>query len=240
MIDKETVVPTYDLDRGEPRGRMKRVKPGEEAPKLGDCIDCNLCEAVCPTGIDIRNGQQIGCITCGLCIDACDSVMDKINKPRGLVRYAAMVEFEGKILPPLFKRPRVIVYTAIMSTAAAVMIYGLATLAPMKLNVLHERAPLFVLLSDGSIQNKFIIKVVNKTDKPMTVQLAADGIEGMQVEGTQNLLHVEPGNVGSTSLLIKVPRDQLKVENTPVTIYAQDSVRTEIKQSYESMFIAPK
>lgn len=240
MIDKETVVPTYDRDRGEPRGRMKRAKPGEEAPKLGDCIDCNLCVAVCPTGIDIRNGQQIGCITCGLCIDACDSVMDKLDKPRGLVRYASMVEFEGKVLPPLFKRPRVIVYSTIMSIAAGVMIYGLATIAPMKLNILHERAPLFVLLSDGSIQNKFIIKVVNKTDKPMMVQLSADGIAGMSVEGTADLLHVEPGNVGSTSILVKAPRESLTSDNTPVTIHAKDTNNPEIQQSYESMFIAPK
>lgn len=240
MIDKQTVVPTYDRDRGEPRGRMKRVRPGEEAPKLGDCIDCNLCLAVCPTGVDIRNGQQVGCITCGLCIDACDSVMDKLEKPRGLIRYASLEEFEGKHQPALFKRPRVIVYTSIMAIAALVLVYGLATIEPMKLNVLHERAPLFVMLSDGSIQNKFIIKVVNKTDKPMQVRFNADGIEGMRVEGADAALHVEPGTVGSTYLLVKVPRASLKGENMPVRIYAQDETRTEIKQSYESMFIAPK
>lgn len=240
MIDKQTVVPTYDRDRGEPRGRMKRVKPGEEAPKLGDCIDCNLCVAVCPTGIDIRNGQQLGCITCGLCIDACDSVMDKLDKPRGLVRYASLEEFEGKVLPPLFKRPRVIVYSGIMALTSAVLIYGLATIASMKLNVLHERAPVFVMLSDGSIQNKFIIKVVNKTDKPMAVQFAADGIEGMSVEGTADLLHVAPGTVGSTHLLIKVPRERLQGESTPVVIHAQDTTRMEIRESYQSMFIGPR
>ena len=240
MIDKQTVVPTYDRDRGEPRGRMKRVRPGEEAPKVGDCIDCNLCVAVCPTGIDIRNGQQLGCITCGLCIDACDSVMEKLEKPLGLIRYSSLEEFEGKVLPPLFKRPRVIVYTGIMAFAAAVLVYGLATIAPMKLNVLHERAPLFVLLSDGSIQNKFIIKVVNKTDKPMAVKLSADGIKDMRVDNDVDVLHVEPGNVGSTYLLVKVPRAELKGDNTPVMIHAQDIAHPEIHQSYESMFIAPK
>jgi polyferredoxin len=127
-----------------------------------------------------------------------------------------------------------------MSIAAGVMIYGLATIAPMKLNILHERAPLFVLLSDGSIQNKFIIKVVNKTDKPMQVQLSADGIAGMSVEGTVDLLHVEPGNVGSTSILVKAPRESLISENTPVMIHAKDTNNPEIQQSYESMFIAPK
>jgi len=240
MIDKQTVVPTYDRDRGEPRGRMKRVRPGEEAPKLGDCIDCNLCVAVCPTGIDIRNGQQLGCITCGLCIDACDSVMEKLEKPLGLIRYSSLEEFEGKVLPPLFKRPRVIVYTGIMAFAATVLVYGLATIAPLKLNVLHERAPLFVMLSDGSIQNKFIIKVVNKTDKMMAVKLSTDGIQDMRVEGDADILMVEPGNVGSTTMLVKVPRANLKGDSTPVRVHAQDTNHPEIKQSYESMFIAPK
>lgn len=240
MIDKQTVVPTYDRDRGEPRGRMKRVRPGEEAPNLGDCIDCNLCVAVCPTGIDIRNGQQLGCITCGLCIDACDSVMEKLEKPLGLIRYSSLEEFEGKVLPPLLKRPRVIVYTGIMAFAAVVMVYGLATIAPLKLNVLHERAPLFVMLSDGSIQNKFIIKVVNKTDKPMAVKLSADGIADMRVEGDMDILMVEPGNVGSTTMLVKVPRANLKGDSTPVSIHAQDTNHPDIYQSYESMFIAPK
>jgi cytochrome c oxidase accessory protein FixG len=240
MLDKQTLVPTYDIDRGEPRGRMKRARPGEEAPKLGDCIDCNLCVAVCPTGIDIRNGQQLGCITCGLCIDACDSVMEKLDKPLGLIRYASLEEFEGKIQPPLFKRPRVIVYGGIMAFAGAVLVYGLATIAPLKLNVLHERAPLFVMLSDGSIQNKLIIKVVNKTDKEMVVKLSADGIDGMRVEGDVDLLHVEPGNVGSTSMLVKVPRDSLKGDNTPLAIHAQDTTHPDIHADYESMFIGPK
>jgi cytochrome c oxidase accessory protein FixG len=240
MLNKQTMVPTYDIDRGEPRGRMKRVRPGEEAPKLGDCIDCNLCVAVCPTGIDIRSGQQLGCITCGLCIDACDSVMEKLDKPLGLIRYASLEEFEGKTQPPLFKRPRVLVYGGIMAFAGAVLVYGLATIAPMKLNVLHERAPLFVMLSDGSIQNKLTIKVVNKTNKVMQVKLSADGIANMRVEGDADLLLVEPGSVGSTTMLIKAPRANLKGDNTPVQIHAQDVLHPELAQTYDSMFIGPK
>lgn len=240
MIDKQTVLPTYDADRGEPRGRMKRVLPGEEAPQLGDCIDCNLCVAVCPTGVDIRKGQQIGCITCGLCIDACDSVMQKLEKPLGLIRYASLEEFEGKQLPPVYKRPRVLVYTGIMALAASVLIYGLATIAPLKLNVLHERSPLFVMLSDGSIQNKLTVKVVNKTDKVMLVRFSASGIDGLQIDGNEEPLHVAPGNVGATSLLIKVPKSQLKGANMPLTIEAFDVENPQIHQRYESMFIGPK
>lgn len=240
MIDKQTIVPTYDLDRGEPRGRMKRVRPGEEEPKLGDCIDCNLCVAVCPTGVDIRKGQQIGCITCGLCIDACDSVMKKLDKPLGLIRYASLEEFEGKVLPPLYKRPRVIVYTGIMAVAASVLIYGLATIAPLKLNVLHERSPLFVMLSDGTIQNKLTIKVVNKTDKVMMVNLSASGINGLRVEGNDAPLQVAPGSVGATTLLVKADKQALSGANTPLLIEAVDINNPAIRQKYDSMFVGPK
>lgn len=240
MIDKQTVLPTYDADRGEPRGRMKRVLPGEEAPVLGDCIDCNLCVAVCPTGVDIRKGQQIGCITCGLCIDACNSVMQKLEKPLGLIRYASLEEFEGKTHPAFYKRPRVLVYTGIMALAASVLIYGLLTIAPLKLNVLHERSPLFVMLSDGGIQNKLTVKVVNKTDSPMLVKLSVTGINGLTVEGDDELLHVESGNVGSTTLLVKASKSALSGANTPLIIKAADAAHPEIYQTYNSMFIGPK
>lgn len=239
MIDTETVVPTYDVDRGEPRGRMKRVKPGEEAPELGDCIDCNLCVAVCPTGVDIRKGQQFGCITCGLCIDACDSVMDKIKKPRGLIRYASLAEFAGKPFVPLLKRPRVIVYSTIMTLAAAAMIWGLATMSPIDVKVLHERAPLFVQMSDGSIQNKYYAKVVNKGNEPMDVQITVEGPERL-VYVVDKTVHVEPGKVGTATLLVRVPKKDLQDANTPIVIRAEDLNNPQIKTTYDSMFIGPR
>jgi cytochrome c oxidase accessory protein FixG len=113
MLDKTTVVPTYDVARGEPRGRMKKGET-ESNRTTGDCIDCKQCVAVCPTGIDIRHGQQEGCITCALCIDACDEVMDKIGRPRGLIRYASLDELEGKPVKAMLKRPRVWVYATIL------------------------------------------------------------------------------------------------------------------------------
>lgn len=240
MLDKQTVVPTYDRDRGEPRGRMRRARPGEEEQKLGDCIDCNLCVAVCPTGIDIRHGQQIGCITCGLCIDACDSVMKKLDRPLGLIRYASLEEFEGKVLPPLFKRPRVIVYAGIMALAASVLIYGLATIAPMKLNVLHERSPLFVMLSDGSIQNKLTVKIVNKSDQVMNVQLSASGIDNLMVEGADKVIQVQPANVGTAILLVKANKAALNGSNMPLLIEAVDVDNPALSAKYDSMFIGSK
>ncbi|MBT3197817.1 MAG: cytochrome c oxidase accessory protein CcoG, partial [Gammaproteobacteria bacterium] len=126
MLDRESMIPTYDFNRGEPRGRLKK---GKTIEGNGDCIDCNQCVAVCPTGVDIRGGLDEGCITCALCIDACDSVMDKIKKPHGLIRYESIDALEGKVVMPLMKRPRVLVYFVIMSIAFVGIIYGLMNIS---------------------------------------------------------------------------------------------------------------
>ncbi len=239
MIDIETIVPTYDRDRGEPRGRMRRPKPGEEPPKLGDCIDCNLCVAVCPTGVDIRKGQQFGCITCGLCIDACDSVMEKIKKPKGLIRYASLAELGGKKPHPLWKRPRVIVYTSIMTLAAAAMLYGLSTMSPIDVKVLHERAPLYVQLSTGHIQNKYIVKIVNKYSQPMQAHIDVKGPKGTIAIADQDI-SILPGNVGSSTLLVRVPKKNMTDSEVPIKIIVQDKLHPQIKAEYESVFIGPR
>lgn len=239
MYDTETLVPTYDQDRGEPRGRIKRPKPGESVPVVGDCIDCNLCVAVCPTGVDIRKGQQFGCITCGLCIDACDSVMEKIKKPKGLIRYASLNEFAGKAFVPFFKRPRVLVYGGIMFFAFVALIYGLATMSPLDVKVLHERAPLFVQMSDGNIQNKYYVKVVNKQLEPLDAKITVDGPDRL-IYITSKILRVMPGEVGTSVLLVKVPKKDLKEANTPIQINVQDIHNPEIHTTYQSMFIGPR
>lgn len=242
MIDTQTVVPTYDVDRGEPRGRIKRVKPGEEAPDLGDCIDCNLCVAVCPTGVDIRLGQQFGCITCGLCIDACDSVMEKIKKPKGLIRYASLVEFAGQKLPPIWKRPRVVVYTVIMFLAAATLIWGLTTMSSIDVKALHDRSPLYVQMSNGDIQNKWTIKVVNKSPEVMHAEISVVGPEELTGLSyvAEKVITIQPGNVGATTLLVKIPRKQLTASNTPILIKVVDLRNPLNAEDYKSVFLGPK
>lgn len=239
MIDTQTVVPTYDVDRGEPRGRVKRPKPGEEVSELGDCIDCNLCVAVCPTGVDIRLGQQFGCITCGLCIDACDSIMDKIKKPRGLIRYASLAEFSGKKLPPLLKRPRVVVYGSIMAFAAIMIVYGLFTMSPIDVKALHERSPLFVKMSDGSIQNKWVVKVVNKSNQPLHASISVTGHEGLTVI-VDELIKVQAGNVGSTTLFVRIPHKALDDISIPLNIHVQDINNPDVHTYYKTNFLSPK
>lgn len=239
MIDTQTVLPTYDVDRGEPRGRMKRLKPGEEAPELGDCIDCNLCVAVCPTGVDIRYGQQFGCITCGLCIDACDSVMEKIKKPKGLIRYASLSEFAGQKLPPIWKRPRVIVYISIMMLAAITMIWGLTTMSSIDVKALHDRSPLYVTMSDGNIQNKWTIKVVNKSPNVMRAEITVEGPPGLTYVA-EKVITIQPGNVGATTLLVKIPKNQLTSSSTPVLIKVVDLDEPSNAEDYKSVFLGPK
>lgn len=239
MADTETVMPTYDRDRGEPRGRPRRAKPGEETPALGDCIDCRMCVDVCPTGVDIRLGQQFGCITCGLCIDACDEIMEKVKKPKGLIRYAAINEFAGKDLPPIWRRPRVIVYSSIMAIAAAAMIWGITNMAPMDVTVLKERSPLYVQMTDGSIQNRYEVKVVNKGQEPIRAQIEVFGHDNM-VYIPDRVAEVMPGTVGSIGLLVRIPRAEVGTDSLPIDILVTDLNNPDSHDRYRSVFHAPK
>lgn len=239
MVDRETVLPTYDFGRGEPRGKLKKADD-LEGSNQGDCIDCKQCVAVCPTGIDIRRGQQEGCITCALCLDACDSVMDKIKRPRGLIRYASLDEIEGKPKNSLHKRPRVVVYLSIMLLALSGIVYGLATLGSLELRVLHERQPLFVMESDGSIQNKYQLKILNKTENDMQVSLQITGHDHVNLEGVEETIPVPHGKVSAHTIFIRIPGDQLKSERIPLTLKIEDTGNPQFNAEYKSMFFGPK
>ena len=239
MADRETILPTYDFNRGEPRGKLKKGISIEESGH-GDCIDCKQCVAVCPTGIDIRRGQQEGCITCALCLDACDAIMDKIKRPRGLVRYASLDEIEGKPFVPLYKRPRVIVYFSIMLLAVAGIIYGLATLGSLELKVLHERQPLFVMQSDGAVQNKYELKILNKTEQDMQVSLKVTGHDNLLLVNAEETISAPQGRVSAYTIYIRIPGEKLQAERIPVTIRIQDIDNPEFYTEYESMFFGPK
>lgn len=237
MYDKETILPTYDFHRGEPRGRLKK---GQLIEGNGDCIDCKQCIAVCPTGIDIRMGQQEGCITCSLCLDACDTIMEKIGRPKELIRYASMDEMEGKKQLPLFKRPRVIIYLTIIALAVSGIIYGLTSLGSIEIKVLHGRTPLYVLRSDGTIQNKFDVKILNKTADDMRVKVTVSGIEGLLLKGAEEALTAKKGKTGSYIMFINVPAEKLQSGRTPLVFKAVNLDDPTQTSSYESMFFAPK
>ena len=239
MYDRETILPTYDVARGEPRGKLKKVST-DDGTKLGDCIDCKQCVAVCPTGVDIREGQQEGCITCGLCIDACDDIMDKVNRPRGLIRYASLDEIEGKPQIPLIKRPGVLMYLAIMLFSTGGIIYGLNNLGALELKVLHERQPLFVMQSDGSIQNKYVLKILNKTDAEMQVKVSASGFPDLHLKGAEKSLKLTNGRISAYTVYLRIPNAKLKQDTLPVFFQVQDIAQPEHIVEYKSMFFGPK
>ena len=238
MYDQNTILPAYDAERGEPRGKLKK---GQTDPSKGSCIDCKLCVNVCPTGIDIRKGQQEGCITCGLCIDACDSVMDKINEPRGLIRYASYAELQGHSKPQaLYKRPRVIIYTLILLASLAGIVYGFLSLSATDFSVSPDRQPLFVRLSDGSIQNRYTLKLLNKENVPIEVQYRIEGLDGANLHGIHESYVIEPAKVLTITALVKVPEDKLQAGISPLIFNVDVIDGPESEITYQTIFIAPK
>ena len=238
MYDQDTVLPAYDAERGEPRGKLNKGKQDDDSQ--GSCIDCKVCVAVCPTGIDIRKGQQEGCITCGLCIDACDSIMDKIEQPRGLIRYASFKElYKGTKAIPWYRRSRFIMYSSIMLTALAGIAYGFANLSPTEFNVIHSRQPLYVMLSDGSIQNKYTLKLLNKTKKLMVVNYQIVGLSFSELIASSETVTIEPGKIVAVTAYVKMAEKDLISGLQDIKFIANIINDETIKIHYNSVFIAP-
>ncbi|MGI1660864.1 cytochrome c oxidase accessory protein CcoG [Palleronia sp. KMU-117] len=200
MMDEDTITVAYRDWRGEPRGKHRKA---EGAETLGDCIDCNACVNVCPMGIDIRDGQQLACITCALCIDACDDVMAKIGKPRGLVDYIALTdetrERAGQAPKPIWKhilRPRTILYTALWSLVGFGLVFALFIRSDISATVAPIRNPVYVTMSDGSIRNTYDVRLRNSLGEERPFRLTVTGEDSLLVElegATDNVVYV-PAN----------------------------------------------
>ena len=241
MTDYQTILPAYDFKRGEPRGKLHRKAEVAGSAAQGDCIDCYQCVQVCPTGVDIRDGQQLGCITCGLCLDACDAIMDKVGKPHGLIRYASLDELEGKPVKKMYHHPRTLVYLGIILLAFGGIVYGLTHLGSMTLRVIPERQPLFVRMSDGSIQNKYEFKVLNKTDKDLFVTVTAEGgVKDQIILGAEKPLLTHHGRGTSFTIFIKAAGENIKREVTPIEFRVQSVEDPLIAAEYKAKFNGPK
>ncbi|KKD62321.1 4Fe-4S ferredoxin [Grimontia sp. AD028] len=184
MFDKDTFIVGYDTQRGEKRGpRSRKVDPKEKG--LGDCIDCNLCVQVCPTGIDIRDGLQYECINCGACIDACDETMSKMNYAKGLISYTTEHKLEGHKVDIV--RPKLIGYGVVMVAMLGLFVMLFSAVQPMGLDVIRDRTQLFKTNSDGLIENTYTLKILNKTQSPETYSLTVKGLDGVEWYGKQEV-----------------------------------------------------
>ena len=210
MFDPDTLVITYDPERGEPRGAKRK---GEDAKALGDCVDCGLCVAVCPTGIDIRNGMQYECIGCGACIDVCDPVMDKVGKPRGLIRYttetALSKHLSHKEVVAHILRPRIVLYTVVLVGIVVASAWSLATRVPLKVDITRDRSLLAREADDGRIENVYNLKIMNTTEEPKRYALSVEGMEGVEIVG-ERIVEVRSTENHEVTIVVRVPPESGK------------------------------
>jgi len=186
MFDKDTLIISYDSERGEPRGsRPRQADPA--ALNLGSCIDCGLCVQVCPTGIDIRQGLQYECIGCAACIDVCDGIMDKMNYPRGLIRYATENGLNQHLdKPQMWRRvfrPRVLIYSLILLLICAAFVASVALRSPFRVDVVKDRSTLARIVEDGRVENVFRLQIMNAAEERQHYRIAVSGLPGMQIVG---------------------------------------------------------
>jgi cytochrome c oxidase accessory protein FixG len=260
MLDENSLVVTYRDWRGEPRG--KATKQG-----IGDCVDCRACVNVCPTGIDIRDGQQLECIGCGLCIDACDDIMQRLDRPKGLVAFETLANLsaakaEAAALPPgparhaagmaarkapRFLRPRTLLYGAMLVAVASVMAGALLTRQEVTLSVLRDRAPLFIALADGSIRNAYTIKIANKTrsvselalDVETAVPVQVQVQEGRPLGGNRFAVTTRPDGITQWRVLVTQPAGPSQRASSDIVFRLRDG-QGSVVASERSVLLGPK
>ena len=248
MLDEGSLVVTYQNWRGEPRGKHKQ---GTSWEGRGDCIDCGQCVAVCPTGIDIRDGQQLECIGCGLCVDACNAVMDKVGRPANLITFDTLASqaalATGKMAPYRLIRPRVIIYSALLAVVGLIMLGALLTRPTVEVNVLRDRNPIYVTLSDGSIRNGYTLKILNKTREAHDYRLGVAGPGNAQTsvvgagasdDGANLWLSAKPDSVATYRIYVSAPRAVVAAESSPIVFSLRETESGETAE-YHSVFLGP-
>jgi cytochrome c oxidase accessory protein FixG len=250
LTDADAFNVTYRHDRGEPRVSVKQAARLRDAGQpAGDCIDCHQCVAVCPTGVDIRHGAQLGCIQCGLCIDACDDVMTKIRRPTGLIGYdteAAVIARAAKLPAPRPRliRPRTILYAAIIALVGGAMLHQLATRRLLELSATHQRTPLFTTLRDGSIRNSYTLRIANKRSEARPVAITVGGPSGAIVEVAgavptsdwRPIIEVPADATIEVRLFVALPRSAAASPSQVIQIKASDLAFGEVAVARENFF----
>ncbi|HED17339.1 MAG TPA: (Fe-S)-binding protein, partial [Gammaproteobacteria bacterium] len=217
MFDKDTMIVAYDKKRGEAvNGRAKLVKGRKTEQErhqqgYGDCVDCGFCVQVCPTGIDIRDGLQIECISCALCIDACDNIMDSLGWPRGLIRYDSERNQEGGKTRLLTVKNTGYAVSLLIATAA--LIWSIVTSSTLDVAVQQVRQPLYVMLSDGQIQNSYLLKLINKDKNPIKLSISIQGLDNAQLDiGHMRAINVEADQSLQIRLRVRMKADASQVQ----------------------------
>jgi cytochrome c oxidase accessory protein FixG len=243
MFDPDTLVITYDSQRGEPRGgRGKSVD--HRAAGLGDCIDCAICVQVCPTGIDIREGLQYQCIGCAACIDACDQVMDKMNYPRGLIRYttehALQAGLDRKAMWQRVFRPRVLVYFALVFAVFLALLLALAVRNPLKVDVIRDRGALAREAAPGVIENVYRLQIMNTDERERRFVIEANGLDGLKVVGVSQPVGVAAASSVVVPLRLQANQEAGKTGSNRIE-FVVHSVEEPVLSTHEkSVFILPR
>jgi cytochrome c oxidase accessory protein FixG len=235
MFDRDTLVITYDKQRGEPRGARRRGTDARAQGK-GDCIDCTLCVQVCPTGIDIRKGLQIECIACAACIDVCDDVMDKMGSPRGLIRYTTQHALDHETTHVL--RPRVAIYGTLLAALALGFVVAVMLRPAVSLDVIRDRNSLYRLTGDGNVDNVYTLRILNKSEHPQRFVLEARGSGALTLLPAGREYRVPSGSVYSVPLRVRrAAYEPLGPETITLTVRSLDDPGT--YADTEARFLAP-
>ena len=237
MFDKDTLLIAYDEERGEPRGARKKGVDAKESG-LGDCINCGLCVQVCPTGIDIRNGLQYQCIGCAACIDVCDEVMEKVNLPKGLVKYTTEHNIQGGKTNVL--RARILVYAALLFIISGALVYSIATRTPLELDIIRDRNALYFETDEGMIENVYTLKVINMTNSPQNYTITASGIEGLTMKMRNEFVDVGSGGIVEVPVRLEADPGYLKSASSVVNFTIESNTTEGLSLTESGRFLGPR
>lgn len=233
MFDKDTYIVAYDEERGEPRGPRKRKVDPASIGK-GDCIDCNLCVQVCPTGIDIRNGLQYECINCGACVDACNDVMDKMGYPKQLISFTTQRRLEGGQTKVF--RLKSVGYGAALVVLSALLVLDIVLRIPLEFDVIRDRNTLYRLNAEGWVENVYTLRISNKSQEPQTFTISAGGIEDIQWYGPQQI-ELAPESTESLPITLAVDPYFMDVPMKEVTFEITSEQDARIRRTVNTNFI---